>query len=920
MLKIFIAATLVAVAAAFEPSCDPTCVDKYQAAYGCFATTIPVPTDDPCFLTIGVGGCLAATCGSPGSKIVDMPYCAPGCNSSHVGDGVCNPECISTDCWMDGGDCMHESVFSYNNLHMLVMDYDVDQDQRLNFSEYQTLVVNETAYNLPMWNMPDTFEKYLSRGEDAIDMWQLGLILVNELPADMMPMLTPEPALSAALKLVWMADQDLDGRLSAMEAEEAYGIEMELYEQMFGDWTVADIADDIMAWFNILGGGDVPDEYNFEVASRGAFVLDLNGDHSLDMHEAMLAHLSPLFAWLDLDADGLVSMEEMRLVLTTMQDDACDGAELLTEREGKIESKIPLPGMAPITCAWLIQPNYYYWGRYEATEAQPVRRSGSAEPSSVRRSGSKSVAATKLRARVHKDTGNVVTLPTSNVNDNVLRQKEHQIRAETAAKTRAFEGMAVDAGAYEFVVSFEGTEGLQICAGALIRADTVLTTAWCAGELKMLMAANPSAITARIGSTQIASGGEQIPVSGVAMHPHYDVDGGFDVGVAWLMFDAAMRPASMYDGGDLGINDCTRMTMSYLGWGADDMLKRAGMGLFDYDECKDMYHWATGMHVVGPEELCAKTKVDEGVVDCKSVASGSPLVVRVPTEPNVTKVVGIASLSEGCLAQGFPALFTRSSSVIQWVMSLDTMGLHPATKIELTVTELGLPMESVVDVYAGGWASADMLLDTLDSKCQVPKTVTDEGTGSMLLVLTVMPYTNETECDGECFRALGMEAEYHLIGCEENFHKIMGSTQADCEMPSAMGIEGCVFEMSPEHGPRCMDPPAPMTVPWSRLGPMEDEGKVYSGGLGKRAVRTHDTEYGVWTCIRDWDAEEQLACGAQKGELCCYWFEEKARRWDFQGLNGDVKLVREAEVMRGMEIEARHLMGRTLRTSPNQMH
>eukprot|EP00961_Rhodomonas_salina_P280598 3790320-Rhodomonas_salina.1 len=81
------------------------------------------------------------------------------------------------------------------------------------------------------------------------------------------------------------------------------------------------------------------------------------------------------------------------------------------------------------------------------------------------------------------------------------------------------------------------------------------------------------------------------------MHPHYGVDGGFDVGVAWLMSDAAMRPASMYDGGDLGINDCTRMTMSYLGWGADDMLKRAGMGLFDYDECKDMYHWATGMHV-----------------------------------------------------------------------------------------------------------------------------------------------------------------------------------------------------------------------------------------------------------------------------------------------------------------------------------
>lgn len=39
-------------------------------------------------------------------------------------------------------------------------------------------------------------------------------------------------------------------------------------------------------------------------------------------------------------------------------------------------------------------------------------------------------------------------------------------------------------------------------------------------------------------------------------------------------------------------------------------------------------------------------------------------------------------------------------------------------------------------------------------------------------------------------------------------------------------------------------------------------------------MRTHDTEYGVWTCIRDWDAEEQLACGAQKGAhtlfVCAY--------------------------------------------------
>ena len=39
---------------------------------------------------------------------------------------------------------------------------------------------------------------------------------------------------------------------------------------------------------------------------------------------------------------------------------------------------------------------------------------------------------------------------------------------------------------------------------------------------------------------------------------------------------------------------------------------------------------------------------------------------------------------------------------------------------------------------------------------------------------------------------------------------------------------------------------------------------------------------GVWACMRDWDAKEQMACGARNKELACFWFEEKKREFEFK--------------------------------------
>jgi len=63
--------------------------------------------------------------------------------------------------------------------------------------------------------------------------------------------------------------------------------------------------------------------------------------------------------------------------------------------------------------------------------------------------------------------------------------------------------------------------------------------------------------------------------------------------------------------------------------------------------------------------------------------------------------------------------------------------------------------------------------------------------------------------------------------------------------------------------------------------------------------------------MRDWNSAEQLACGAQIGELACFWFEEKKGRFEFQGMNSKVRLVTEEAERRGHAVEEKLLRGRT---------
>jgi hypothetical protein len=173
----------------------------------------------------------------------------------------------------------------------------------------------------------------------------------------------------------------------------------------------------------------------------------------------------------------------------------------------------------------------------------------------------------------------------------------------------------------------------------------------------------------------------------------------------------------------------------------------------------------------------------------------------------------------------------------------------------------------------------------IDSKCDVPMRLQTKN-GAILLMLEMRRNATPKgpSCGQDCMETLGLKASFNLLPC--------ASCTRNCSL----------------------------SLTWGELRQFEDKGQAYMGGLGMRRVQKAGVKYDVWSCVRDWDEEEQLACGARRNELACFWFEENSQQFHFKGLNQKTKLVSREQYARGMEMEARSLQGRTLSTSKEQAH
>ena len=341
---------------------------------------------------------------------------------------------------------------------------------------------------------------------------------------------------------------------------------------------------------------------------------------------------------------------------------------------------------------------------------------------------------------------------------------------------------------------------------------------------------------------------------------------------------SSATPVKLYDGGDLGISDCKRMKLSYLGW-AESMSSTSPDGttvgdptggdkrrlltvdsgvsyeptmttvqLTDHRECMERYHMVAGNVYdelagmgkgggVSRSEICvAVPKTDPPTGPCFGDV-GLPLTASKIKGREGSWLLGLSHADHCSDGQPLPAVFTRVSSSLQWILAT-VKAPHPEQfTMNLDIMELGLPEGANLTVHHGPYFSETNLVEdgVLDSKCMVPwGTMT--GDGAMLIMLH-MP-THVHSCDKECVDTMGFTAKFGLAECEH--------CTDDCKL----------------------------SVPWDKMGPeFEDKGKGFTGGLGKRLVKRADKDYGVWACVRDWDAEEQMACGAQHNELACFWFE-----------------------------------------------
>jgi hypothetical protein len=85
---------------------------------------------------------------------------------------------------------------------------------------------------------------------------------------------------------------------------------------------------------------------------------------------------------------------------------------------------------------------------------------------------------------------------------------------------------------------------------------------------------------------------------------------------------------------------------------------------------------------------------------------------------------------------------------------------------------------------------------------------------------------------------------------------------------------------------------------WPHLREMRATESFFSGGLGVLAQKTSTTSYGVWACVKNWDPQQELYCGAGPDRLSCFKYEDKSQHFDFWGLNSDLRLVESKSGMR----------------------
>jgi len=232
------------------------------------------------------------------------------------------------------------------------------------------------------------------------------------------------------------------------------------------------------------------------------------------------------------------------------------------------------------------------------------------------------------------------------------------------AQPRIVGGTTADADAYPWMVGITRTgfdsESGNFCGGSLIAPRWVLTAAHCVDD------ATPNEIYAVIGRADLrGTEGETRKIDRIVVHPDYGRTDVPDIALLRLSTASSKQPVSLVPAGSGLASPGTLATV--IGWGAvaEDgygtrRLRETQIPIIGSVSCARAY----GGGVDAALEICAG--VEQGGRDACQGDSGGPLFVESNQRGDFFQA-GVVSWGQGCAQPGFPGVYARVSTLIDWM-------------------------------------------------------------------------------------------------------------------------------------------------------------------------------------------------------------------------------------------------------------